>query len=127
MAEEPLSRAQKVLQNAKAKPADEIIISDSSGLKRLDEGKWFKGQFDNEIRVDRATHLQSGDKHAHIYDRNGNELRALTQDGKPSHNTKPFKLTKTQYDVLKGQGFNLPASRIVETVLVAKGRFRLLD
>jgi hypothetical protein len=76
------------------------------------------------LRVDRNTHLRSGDKHAHIHDRSGNELYAVTQDGRPSHGSKPFKLSKVQAEVLAKQGFKVPNSRIIEGVFV--GRWQIL-
>lgn len=81
--------------------ADQVIISDGAETLFLVEGKWVKGDFDKEIRVDRNTHMRSGEKHAHIHDRKGNEMYALTQAGKPSHNSKPFKLSKNQADALR--------------------------
>lgn len=110
-----------------AKRVDRIVVSGmaSLDLEILEEGKWLKGSFQN-IRVDRNTHLRSGDKHAHIHDRNGNELYAVTQDGKPSHGSKPFKLSKDQADVLANQGFNIPKNRIIEAVLVGRGQMLLL-
>jgi hypothetical protein len=111
-----------------AKRVDRIVVSrdGSLDLEVLEEGKWLKGSFENEIRVDRNTHLRSGDRHAHIHDRNGNELYAVTQDGKPSHGSKPFKLSKDQADVLAKQGFKVPRNRIVEPVLVGRGQMLLL-
>ena len=110
-----------------AKRADRIVVSrdGSLDLEVLEEGKWLKGSFDSEIRVDRNTHLRSGDKHAHIYDRNGKELYAVTQDGKPSHGSTPFKLSKDQTNVLANQGFKIPKSRIIEAVLVGRGQMLL--
>lgn len=109
-----------------AKRADRIVVSRDGDLELLEEGKWLKASFDNEIRVDRNTHLRSGDKHAHIYDRKGNELYAVTQDGKPSHGSKPFKLSKDQADVLGKEDFPIPKNRIIEAVLVGQGQMLLL-
>src|ERR1700733_11993170 len=95
-------------------PADQVIISEGTETRILVEGKWLKGDFDDEIRVDRNTHMRSGEKHAHIHDRKGNEMYALNQAGKPSHNSKPFKLSKNQANALRRQGFDIPKNRIVE-------------
>ena len=70
--------------------------------------------------------MRSGDKHAHIHDRKGNELYALTQNGKPSHGSKPFRLDKKQADALRGEGFAIPKNRIVEAVLIGKVRMIIL-
>jgi hypothetical protein len=111
-----------------ARRVDRIVVTRDgpSELEILEEGKWLKGSFDDEIRVDRNTHLRSGDKHAHIHDRKGNELYAVTQDGRPSHGSKPFKLSKVQADVLTQQDFNIPKNGIIEAVLVGRGRMLLL-
>lgn len=107
--------------------ADRVVVFvDGVGAVLLEEGKWVKASFEKEIRVDRATHLQSGDKHAHIHDRKGNELYALTQNGKPSHGSKPFRLSKDQATALEKQGFAIPKNRIVEGILVSTGRMLLL-
>lgn len=104
-------------------PADEVIIGRSDRYERLEEGKWIAGDFPNQIRIDRNTHLLSGDKHAHIHDRKGNELYALTQNAKPSHGSKSFKLSKDQADALRAQGFPIPKNRIVEAVLIGTQPF----
>jgi hypothetical protein len=66
--------------------------------------------------------MRSGDKHAHIHDKAGNEMHALTQNGKPSHGSKPFKLDKKQAEALRREGFTIPRNRIVEAVFMAKTR-----
>ena len=112
-----------------AKSVDVVVVSSdtSQDIQVLEEGKWVAGHFEREIRIDRNTHLRSNEKQAHFHDRKGNELYAVTQNGKPSHGSKPFKLSSTQADILRGQGFNIPKSRIVEAVLVAKGPKLLLN
>ena len=82
--------------------------------------------FEREVRIDRNTHMRTGEKHAHIYDRKGNQLYALTQDGKPSHNSKPFKLSNGHARSLRDQGFTIPKDNIVEAVLVGTGKMVLL-
>jgi hypothetical protein len=116
-------RMMQLLAEFVAVPTDDVIISDASGYQHLEEGKWIKGEFPNEIRVDRNTHLRSGEKHAHVHDRNGNELYAITHDAKPSHGSKSFKLSKGSADALRKEGFPIPKSRIVEAVLIYKGPF----
>jgi hypothetical protein len=49
-----------------ANRADRIVVSRDGSLDlKLEEGKCLKGSFDGEIRIDRDTHLRSGNKHAH--------------------------------------------------------------
>lgn len=102
-----------------AEPAGQVVIQTSDDF--IVEGKWLKGDYDNEIRIDRATHLRSGEKHAHVHDRKGNEMYAIRYDGKPSHGSKPFKLTQRQGDVLRSQGFKIKKNNIVEAVLIEGG------
>ena len=122
-----LTEAQKIMKrlaNFAAAPADDVIISNDSGYQYLEEsGKWIKGKFPNEIRVDRNTHMRSGEKHAHIHDRDGNRLYAITHDAKPSHGSKSFKFSKKTADALRKEGFPIPTSRIVEAVLIYEGPF----
>ena len=107
--------------------ADRVPIGEGDkSLQILQEGKWVKGSFDNEIRVDCSRYLHSGEKHAQIHDGKGNELYALTQDGKPSHGSKPFKLSKDQASALVAQGFSIPGNRVVEAVLIPSGQLLLL-
>jgi hypothetical protein len=108
-----------------AHEADQVVISEGAEFRYLEEGKWLKGDFDNEIRVDRNTHMRSGERHAHIYDRKGNQLYALTQQGRPSHGSKTFKLTKSQTDALRSQGFTIPKSRIVEAMLIVTAQMTI--
>lgn len=110
------------LRSLAAQDADEVFISDGQEVSVLVEGKWVKGDFDNEIRIDRNTHMRTGEKHAHIYDRKGNKLYALTHDCKPSHNSNPFRLTKTQANCLGKEGFPVPKNRIVEATLIGSGQ-----
>jgi hypothetical protein len=79
------------------------------------------------MRIDRNKHLHSADKHVHFFDRKRNELYAMTADGKPSHASKPFKLTKAQAERLEGEGIKVPKNRIVEGVLIRSGTILLLD
>lgn len=112
---------EKIKNSSAPKEADRVLIfqNDTSEVNILEEGKWLKASFQDEIRVDRNTHMRSGDKHAHIHDRKGNELYALTQDGKPSHGSTPFKLSKDQVKALQGQGFNIPDDGMVEALKIS--------
>jgi hypothetical protein len=112
------SKVLKSLRQLLADEADEVVIIESGVPYYLEEGKWLKGQFDREMRVDRNTHMRTGEKHAHIYDRKGNQLYSLTQNGKPSHNSKPFRLSNQQADALRAAGFDVGPNNMVEAVLV---------
>jgi hypothetical protein len=51
---------------------DEVFLTmDGTTGRCLSEGKWTDGRFKDNIRIDRATHLLSGDPHAHVYGRKG--------------------------------------------------------
>ena len=106
----------------KTNSADGIVIFQASQTEHdfLTEGKWLKVRFDREIRIDRNNHLHSGEMHAHIYDRKGNEIYALTQHGKPSHGSKRYKLDDNQADALRKYGFNIRPDGIVEAHLVSR-------
>jgi hypothetical protein len=111
-----------------AKPVDEIVIDrgPDGGTQRLEEGKWLSVEFEDDMRIDRNTHMRTGEKHVHFHDRKGNELYAMTADGKPSHGSKPFKLTKTQASALEKEGIKIPPKRLVEAVLLGRTRILLL-
>ncbi|QND70816.1 hypothetical protein [Tardiphaga robiniae] len=111
----------ELLQPLLAIPADEIFIVKNGTYQHLEEGKWIAGDFPNEIRIDRNTHMRTGEKHAHIHDRKGNERYAVTFDAKPSHGTKSFRLSDGQADALRKEGFNIPKNRIVEASLIWSG------
>lgn len=95
------ARLRQIIRDSRAKPADVVVISQPEGVVYLEEGtgKWLDVNFEREIRIDRNTHMRTGEKHAHIHDRNGNEMYALTHDGKPSHGSQPFKLDKRQAEL----------------------------
>lgn len=70
--------------------------------------------------------MRTGEIHFHFYDRKGNERYAMTQDGRPSHGSKPFKLSKAQAEVVRAHGGTVPPDRMVEAVLVDSGAMLLL-
>ncbi len=84
----------------------------------LHEGKWVDGRFKDNIRIDRATHLQSGDQHAHIYGRKGELVGVLHFDGTKSHGGDSFKLHKNDAEALRNRAFAVPSDNIVEWVLI---------
>lgn len=117
----------KKLRDLMGKRTDRVIIGQGNEGKYLVEGKWVKVHFDNEIRIDRNTHMRTGEKHAHIHDRKGNELYVVKQDGKPSHNSKPFQLSDKQAETLRNDGFTIPKNNIVEAVLIGPASELLND
>jgi len=105
---------------------DEIIVPiDGQQCKILQEGKWIKGQFDSNIRIDNPTH-GVGQKHAHIYGRNAkHEIGVVNFDGTASHGSK-FKIKDKDAAALRKDGFNLRADNIVEWVYVGRQQVLLL-
>jgi hypothetical protein len=118
------ARVRQIIRDSRAQPADVVVISQSGNSVYLEEstGKWLNVNFEREIRVDRNTHMRTGEKHAHIHDRQGNEMYALTHDSKPSHGSQPFKLDRKQADALRNQGFTIKPNRVVEAVLIGRNR-----
>jgi hypothetical protein len=116
------ARLRQIIREARAKRADVVVVSQPGGVRYLEEGKWLNVNFEDEIRVDRNTHMRTGEKHAHIHDRKGNELYSLTHDGKPSHKSKPFKLDNKQANALRKIGFTIKPNNIVEAVLIGRNR-----
>lgn len=114
------------LRLLRAAPVDGLIIKNQDGYLLLQEGKWLKADFEGEVRMDRNTHMRTGEIHFHFHDRKGNELYAMTQDSKASHGSKPFRLTKAQAEVVQAYGAKVPPDRIVEAVFVGSGTLLLL-
>ncbi len=93
-----------------------LISSDQSSFERLDEGKWVKGRFDRNIRIDQPTH-GAGQTHAHVYGRKGNEIGVVNFDGSASHGTK-CRLSDDDAAALCAKGFTIKAGNIVEWVVL---------
>jgi hypothetical protein len=94
---------------------DEIIFSpDGKNLQVLREGKWIPGRFEKNIRIDRATHLGSGEKHAHVYGRKGELIGAIKADGTKSHGGRSFRVHTDDAEALRAQGIAVPKNRVVE-------------
>ena len=104
----------------RTRTVDGIVVFHPSQAEHdlLVEGKWLKVRYDREIRIDRNTHLHSGAMHAHIFDRKGNEVYALTQQGQPSHGGKRYKLRSDQATALRNRGFSIRSDGIVEAKLL---------
>ncbi len=95
----------------------EILVSeDAASFERLDEGKWIKGRFDSNIRIDQPTH-GAGQTHAHVYGRKGAEIGVVNFDGSSSHGTK-CRLNDADADALRDRGFAIKAGNIVEWVVL---------
>jgi hypothetical protein len=105
---------------------DQLLIKKDDGYLLFQEGRWLKADFDREIRMDRNTHMRTGDIHFHFHDRKGNELYAMTHDGKRSHGSEPFRVTKAQAEVVTAHGGTVPPDRMVEALLVGSGKLLLL-
>jgi len=71
------------------------------------------GRFDRNIRIDAGSHLDGGDKHAHVFGRRGEELVVVKVNGSSSHGTKG-KLHQKDADVLRAKEFKIRADNIVE-------------
>src|SRR6516165_8234613 len=127
-----IKRLREIIREKELKPAapvQDLVIAVGPDLEDpqiLEEGKWISVEFEDDIRLDRNTHLQSDELHAHFHDRKGNEIYSMKADGTRSHNSKSFKLTKDQASALAAQGFTIPKNRIVEGVLIGSGRILLL-
>ncbi len=95
----------------------EILVSeDATSFERLDEGKWVKGRFDNNIRIDQPTH-GTGQTHAHVYGRKGDEIGVVNLDGSSSHGTKCL-LSDADASALRNRGFTIKAGNIVEWIIL---------
>lgn len=84
----------------------------SAGLGRIDEGRrWIDGASKRNIAIDDAH--AGGQEHGHVRDRKGRELLVVNRDGSKSHN-KGGRLTKPDAEALRGEGFKIPKSRLIE-------------
>ena len=94
-----------------------FLVKDENSFEMLYEGKWLNGRFDRSIRIDRETHHQSGDEHAHIYGRKGNAIGVVNLDGTKSHGGEFFRISDEDAEVLKAKGFTIPKGNIVEWIV----------
>jgi hypothetical protein len=104
---------------------DEVFLTpDGMSMEMLKEGKWVRGRFESNIRIDPPTH-GAGQTHAHVLGRKGSEVGVVNMDGSGSHGTK-CRLSDEDADALRARGFNIAASNIVEWTLCANTMPRLL-
>ena len=97
---------------------DQVTISsESTTFERLDEGKWIKGRFDANIRIDQPTH-GVGQPHAHVYGRKGHEIGVVNFDGSGSHGTQ-CQLSDVDADALRARGFTIRPGNIVEWIVLS--------
>lgn len=95
----------------------EILVSeDNAGFECLDEGKWVKGRFGQNIRIDQPTH-GVGQTHAHVYGRKGEEIGVVNFDGSSSHGTQ-CRLSDADASALRDRGFTIKAGNIVEWIVL---------
>jgi hypothetical protein len=72
-------------------------------FEMLVEVQWIKGRFEGAVRIDQATY-GAGQKHAHVYGRQGEEIGVVNVDGSPSHGTKS-RLHGDDANALRKRGF----------------------
>src|ERR1700693_6000906 len=90
---------------------DEVFLTeDGASGECLREGKWVSGRLQDNIRIDRATHLLSGEQHAHVYARKGKLLGVVNFDGSKSHGGDSFKLHEKDAEALRQRGFKVPGN-----------------
>jgi len=79
---------------------DEVILSgEGESVEVLREGKWVRGRFDRNVRIDQPTH-GVGQAHAHVYGRKGDLLGTVNLDGTSRHGTK-MRLSNQDADALR--------------------------
>ena len=94
-----------------------FLTDDGLAARYLSEGKWVTGHFPDNIRIDRATHLLSGDQHAHVYGRKGKLVGVINFDGTKSHGGDSFRLHDNDAAALRQLGYKVPVNNIVEWIL----------
>lgn len=93
----------------------------------LEEGKWVKGRFDRSIRIDQPTHLQGdGQKHAHLFARNGQQYGIVNLDGTASHGA-TCRVHPDDAEALLKRDFRLPQNNIVEWIALESGLQFLIE
>lgn len=105
---------------------DDVFIVQKSDRETdclLLEGIWLNAAWDQSIRIDQPTH-GSGQTHAHIFGRKGNEIGVVNLDGTPSHGSK-FRIPNKLVPTLQNRAFTIPADRFVEFVVVGNSKLLL--
>jgi len=101
-----------------------MLPGENKECEVLREGKWVRGRFDRNIRIDQPTH-GVGQTHAHIYGRKGDVIGVVNFDGTGSHGTQ-VRLHKQDADELRGRGFKINSDNIVEWLELAEQPGQLL-
>lgn len=101
-----------------------LIYEGEPVVRVLSEGKWIRGRFDSNIRIDQPTH-GVGQTHAHVLGRKGEEIGVVNFDGSSSHGTK-CRLSDKDADALRAQGFQIKPDNIVEWLALPEQPRQLL-
>lgn len=105
---------------------DEVYVTeDGVNVVILREGKTYNGSFDKSLRVDNPTH-GTGQRHAHVFGRRGNEIVVVNVDGSASHGTKG-RIPEKDADKLRTLGFMIPPDRIIEWTVLKDAPTLLLE
>lgn len=103
---------------------DVFLSEDGATFQMLQEGKWISGRFENNIRIDYATH-GAGQTHAHVYGRKGDEIGVVNLNGSASHGAK-CKLHDADADALRARKFEIQAGNLVEWLVLERQPILLL-
>lgn len=107
------------------KPATRATLTDLfesfvvvSGAPFLPSLLWIDGRHKGNIRMDRNRHLQSGERHFHIYGKprrgsKGKLVVVVKEDGSRSHGQGQIELHQDDADALRTMGVPIPPSNIV--------------
>ncbi len=91
--------------------ANEVFIGINDQYARLDESHWVGIKGGKTVRID-PPHA-GGQKHYHLFARNGSEIGVINVDGSGSHGTK-MRLSKRDAEALRSIGVQVKLNRIVE-------------
>ena len=96
---------------------DAVILVHSDATVELREGrKWVSGRFEQNIGIDQPSH-GTGQPHAHVYGRKGDEIVVVNLDGTASHGTRG-RLHKDDAEALIDRGYPVSAGQIIEWIVL---------